>query len=293
MKVKNHITHSHYVLNEFFSTYMSVVGEDIFLNQIHSKQQEWSIHIPSLPEATEYAAAVGTAFDHLVRATTWGLALDNTVAAKVIYNQLLIRNNQWLKDLWKNLKSQWPAHISPPDDTLIAYTVILAYIEDIYRVGGRWRAIDLIKAFQQNLGLNDMVATIPDAVIRDLHNLLDYYQTTQAANWINHEIYENPTFVGSDDVGGADADWIIDQTLWDMKTTKYAYGGLHNDIHQILGYALLDYTDQYHIKQVGLYYARFGTTLQWSVNELLHELSGESYSLEKWRKIFQKFVSNP
>lgn len=73
---------------------------------------------------------MGTAFDYLVRASAWSFVLDNNLAAKVIHTQLLIRDNQWLKELWKNSKSKWPGTV-PPDDTLIAY------IEDTYRVGGK------------------------------------------------------------------------------------------------------------------------------------------------------------
>jgi hypothetical protein len=97
---------------------------------------------------------------------------------------------------------------------------------------------------------------------------------------------KNPIFKDSSDVDGADADWIVDQTLWDMKTTKYPDRSLPSDIKQILGYAFPDYTDRYHIAQEVSYYPRFRPTLQWPVGELLYNLSTEKYSMKNGEKSF-------
>lgn len=260
-----------------------------FIKTVRQKQYAWLIRVSSSPDAAKHAAVVGREFDYLVLATTWGVKIENTVAAIVIHNPLMMRDH-WFNSLWKDLQSQWPVHITLPDETLIKYTVVLAWIEGIYRSGHL--ATGLEEAKQQNLNLTDLVTTIPACVIQDLQNLLDYSQITRGIEWKGRRVEENPDFAGSHDVGGADADWIVDQTLWDMKTTKYPAQSWHNDIKQILVYALLDYADEYHIEQVGLYYPRFGTTLQWPVTELLKELPGEEYSMEKWREIFQNFISN-
>lgn len=289
MSLTNRFTPPHSALHQFFLTYMNVTRTETFLRNCYAQQDTWNIQIQRGPEAVKCAALVGIAFDYLVRATTWGLNIDDTVAAEVIYNPLF-KSGKWLKNLWKNLKFQWAAHTTPPDETLIEYTMIFAWIEAIYRI--RYWVVELQNAQQHNFGLTETIATVPEAGIHDLQNLLNFYRSTQALKWKCHKVKENPKFEGSADVGGADADWIIDQTLWDMKTTKYPCGSLHNNIEQILGYTLLDYKDQYHIEQVGLYYPRFGTTLEWPVKDLLYNLSGKEYSLEKWREMFQKFISN-
>ena len=85
-------------------------------------------------------------------------------------------------------------------------------------------------------------------------------------------------------VGGADADWVIDHTLWDMKTTKNPAKTAETDMKQIIGYALLDIADQHKITNVGLYYPRFAKSLEWSVESLLEELSGQSHPLDWWRE---------
>jgi hypothetical protein len=66
-----------------------------------------------------------------------------------------------------------------------------------------------------------------------------------------------PTFAGSTDIGGADADFVIDGLLLDCKATTTRLGSA--EIGQLAGYLLLDYDDQYRITQVGLYLSRQGT----------------------------------
>jgi len=55
----------------------------------------------------------------------------------------------------------------------------------------------------------------------------------------------NPTFKGSTGIGGADADIIVDKTLIEFKCTAKADGRkLHEGALQLLGYVLLDYSDE-------------------------------------------------
>ena len=70
----------------------------------------------------------------------------------------------------------------------------------------------------------------------------------------------NPTFEGSRDVGGADADLVVNGTLIDIKTTVRPE--IKPDwIRQLLGYVLLDYSVRHQIKAIGLYMARQGYPL--------------------------------
>jgi hypothetical protein len=62
-----------------------------------------------------------------------------------------------------------------------------------------------------------------------------------------------PVFTGSADIGGADADCIIDELLLDCKATVTATRLGNAEINQLAGYLLLDYDDQYGINRVGLY----------------------------------------
>jgi len=102
--------------------------------------------------------------------------------------------------------------------------------------------------------------------------------------------YLNPTFDGSKDIGGADADLVVDGCLIDLKVVTQ----LHMDdyILQLLGYALLDYNDKYKIRDIALYLARHRMMLRWPLEELLSQLSdGEVQPLEDLRRQFKGVLS--
>lgn len=84
----------------------------------------------------------------------------------------------------------------------------------------------------------------------------------------------NPVFAGSRDVGGADADLIVDGCLIDLKTTKQA--SIEAEwLRQIVGYLLLDYEDSYHVQSVGLYLARYGKLCTWPTDLFVQVLTGD------------------
>ena len=103
----------------------------------------------------------------------------------------------------------------------------------------------------------------------------------------------NPTFDGSAYVGGADADVILDSCLIDFKTTvnaKIEGSGLY----QLLGYSLLDFSNQYGIERAGLYLPRQGRFLTWELEDLLQRLSAsEPAPIEQLRSEFRDVVGFP
>jgi hypothetical protein len=84
-----------------------------------------------------------------------------------------------------------------------------------------------------------------------------------------------PTFDGSIDVGGADADLIVDGVLIDFKST--AKCKLTSAIlRQLIGYWLLDYSDRYAVKRVGVFFHRYGALWTMDVAGLLFLCGFES-----------------
>ncbi len=96
----------------------------------------------------------------------------------------------------------------------------------------------------------------------------------------------NPTFAGSIELGGADADLILGNTLIDIKTTKKGKPN-RPQYWQIVGYALADYTDEYSIDRLGFYYARYGALVTWELADLLQRLAGKPISVERVRSDFR------
>lgn len=312
-------------VNQFFSTYLDAERTTMFLKRVRKQQRSWPLRAEPTPDASRQAVVIGTAFDYLVRSVTWGLTLEDTTAAMAVIRETGFQwvdvsdggilldtrtgehydlrdlaklestdprfgRRRWLLERWKEILERWPtASGSHADPQPIALMVLVAWIEGIFRTG-QW-ATALVEGWQKGRNLEDLIADVSPAVIEDLSNLLERYRTSQLPVWVERSVQANPSFRGSRDVGGADADWIVDQTLWDMKTTKNPAPSLASDVKQILGYALLDYDDRYHIERVGLYYPRFSETLAWSVTELLADLSGVSQTLSEWRQKWQDMIS--
>ena len=72
----------------------------------------------------------------------------------------------------------------------------------------------------------------------------------------NNAVHLNPTFPASHLVGGADANMIIGNTLWDIRTTAKKQPLDLDTVVQQIGYWLLDYGDTYKLRQVAWYYSR-------------------------------------
>lgn len=98
----------------------------------------------------------------------------------------------------------------------------------------------------------------------------------------------NPKFDGSPDVGGADADLILDGTLIDFKATIRPETIKRSLLDQLLGYVLLDYTNSYRIEKVGLYFVRQGVLLQWPVDSLMAVMGSPKTPLSTMRQQFRR-----
>jgi hypothetical protein len=159
--------------------------------------------------------------------------------------------------------------LTPADEQVLARSCyVLALFEEIYRSG------------RMDPGLTNGAADLLDiaapAVIEDLCALSWAFYDAGLLPLTAPTVL-NPTFMGSGDVGGADADLIVDGCLIDIKTTVPS--GMRNTLgvttlYQLLGYALLDYEDEFDLHAVGIYLPRQSRLLRWEVAELLPALCG-------------------
>lgn len=104
----------------------------------------------------------------------------------------------------------------------------------------------------------------------------------------------NPTFgKGSLLVGGADADLIIDNTLIDIKSSKNLKLK-RRDLNQIIGYHLLSIIGGINgkktpkIKQIGIYFARYGHIWQMPLSDYYNPKDFEKFADE-----FVKLIKDP
>jgi len=100
----------------------------------------------------------------------------------------------------------------------------------------------------------------------------------------------NPTFDGSLDVGGADADLIVDGCLLEVKTTVDPRALPSKVVYQLLGYVLLDYSNEFVIDSVGFYLARQAILVRWPLGELLTGIVGRRVSLPRLRREFRTLL---
>ena len=141
-------------------------------------------------------------------------------------------------------------------DDLIKSSVILAQMDVFYRSGV------IVPALGQ----------VESGDIQDLCNLISL---------VNPEIFKaketcflNPTFgYGSQLVGGADADLIVDEVLIDVKTTKFL-SFKQEQYNQLIGYYILSklgkVNDSKHvpISKIGIYFSRHGIMHTISTREI-------------------------
>lgn len=102
------------------------------------------------------------------------------------------------------------------------------------------------------------------------------------------------TFDGSADLN-ADADLIAGGVLIDVKASQggspradgtRAAALARADLDQLLGYALMDYSDTYALRTVAIYAARFGHYAAWPLDKLCIQLAGRPVQLVDLRREF-------
>ena len=167
--------------------------------------------------------------------------------------------------------------------TLDRYCVVLSYFEQVFRSSAYLQGPLMQPTVKQSIA--ELLALPQDAWLNDMSEMVslffDRYQPLLSRPHIL-----NPTFAGSLDIGGADADLVVDGCLIDIKTTISPQ--IKADfLYQLAGYLLLDYDDALHINAVAIYLARQGILFAWPVADFLQKLTEEDVSLIKLRREFQ------
>jgi hypothetical protein len=112
-----------------------------------------------------------------------------------------------------------------------------------------------------------VLAVVPDERVRDIARM-SWACYEALHDYFERPIVLNPTFAGSEHVGGADGDLIFDHRLVEMKTTADARLD-QTWLLQLLGYVLLDWNDEYGIDGLGVLLARGAALACWSLDRIL------------------------
>jgi hypothetical protein len=178
------------------------------------------------------------------------------------------------------------------EETLCRLCFVAAYYEDIYRTG-EMRRFSLLAGATPATTLRALVAAVPGYAIEDIRRQLGLAEEPFAPfrRLPPGACVCGPTFPGSRDIGGADADFILGGLLLDCKATIHPRRLGRAEIYQLASYLLLDYDDRYGIDRVGLYLSRQGGLVVWSVADFLQRL-GATRSLAELRARLRKHLTS-
>jgi hypothetical protein len=223
-------------------------------------------------------ALVGTAFDYMFRWTVQRLDAYSLMAMQGAYLA-----DRHLADLYE---------VSAAEPTVgeivqlgndrpemrARCSIALAWFEGIFRGG---RNIEKVKPCYELHNIEHFLDRVPDKESQDVQKLSE----TIKPIWSDRLVFRyvpNPTFLGSLDVGGADADWILGETLYDCKTSRKRQPFDIQHFLQIVGYVLLDYENQYNIQNVGRYFARQQMILEMPINRIFRDVTKSRESLRQY-----------
>jgi len=167
---------------------------------------------------------------------------------------------------------------------------VAAHYEGVYR-RGQFPRHGLLAAAGPRTRLEDLVAAVPTYVVEDLAEQMRLAEPVFAPlrGLPEQQRVCGPVFTGSTDLGGADADFILNGALIDCKATTHPRKLGREEVYQLAGYLLLDYDDRYTIDSLALYLARQGKLITWSAEEFLQRL-GASAPLGQLREQFRSHL---
>ncbi|MCL4553015.1 MAG: hypothetical protein M1305_05625 [Candidatus Marsarchaeota archaeon] len=157
------------------------------------------------------------------------------------------------------------------EEQLIRDCIILAYFEALMRAGLEIHSP--LYDLTSDATLEDLLALPPEDMVADACSLAqDAYEDAQPLLKLPASL--NPTFDGSIDLAGADADFIIGDTLFELKTVSAVVPGkLRDYLFQLLGYTLLDYSDTFSIRRIAIWLPRQRHISAWAIEDFLFPVS--------------------
>jgi hypothetical protein len=161
------------------------------------------------------------------------------------------------------------------EDRVNAHCLVLALFEQCSRAAPRpeFPAVIGMTAALAQKRIDPMLELPRDPWLDDLRQLSWRFIETQY-DLVHRPAVLNPTFAGSFEVGGADADLIVAGELIDLKSSRNPLTKV--DFYEALAYVLLDYENAFQIERLGLYAARRGRLVSWPVSAVLRALSERS-----------------
>ena len=226
-------------------------------------------------------AEVGLAFDHRLRLHSGADPASAVVLSGIDRMAFLGSGHGADADrAWADAMRALVLSVPAGDDCLLArVSVVLAWLDMGFRSGGRWSPAmqGLAARCGAGAGLTwkDCVASVEDACAAEVNDLMRLVRRRHGFLPLRSAVC-GPVFDGSGLVGGADADFILGNTLYEIKTVLRPRDKLPDRLRQLIGYLLLDWNDRYGLETAGFYFARQGEFVSWPAAFLIRETTGDA-----------------
>lgn len=171
----------------------------------------------------------------------------------------------------------------------------LALCVSAYRAGAAWAPLVPDLVHSNDFTVDKMLEQADDAAVAELVALKELAEERLIPK-LTGPLSLGPTFdlskLGPTQCIAAEADLIADGLLIDIKTTLAPRNkaGLRPDVlkadyvYQLLGYALLDYSNQYNIDRLGIFSARYGTLTEWPLERVTSLMSNRKFDFPAARQ---------
>jgi hypothetical protein len=241
-----------------------------------------------VPSKTVAWGLVGAAFDYRIRYFFSITPPDRFVAALGAGHEFRHAYKNLASSLTNLIALNQPCGTLLPlksEEELLRYCYLLAMYESLFRRSG---VNSPLNSLRSDATSSEQLALVPPADLADLM-ALSSGAASALKDHFKSPIIANPTFLGSGDVGGADADLIIDNTLIDIKSTKNK--SLEKiAAYQLVGYVLLDYEDEYEISHLGFYMSRIPALVVWPAEHSVEVMSNGEETIESLRSELRHFL---
>ncbi|MGH3276004.1 MAG: hypothetical protein ACRDNZ_16970, partial [Streptosporangiaceae bacterium] len=182
-----------------------------------------------------------------------------------------------------------PVEGSRVDQELLARGCwVLALATEVFRSAA---AMGPLTRFHGGVTARDLLGLAPPAGLAQLAGFRHVFESTlitrlaaRTGPWTL-----GPVFTGSVLLAGPDGDLIAAGLLLDLKTSAKLTLTI-KDLWQALGYALLDFDDDYGLDSAAIFSARYAYLATWDLAALLSDLAGHQVSLQSVRDEFHKLL---
>lgn len=180
-------------------------------------------------------------------------------------------------------------HLDPKDENVLNNCcLVLGHFESAHRNQLFEFSTSRFARLYGSTNFQDLFTLHDESYIEDLYNLSQIAYEMYQKRLNSERIVLNPTFEGSKDIGGADADLILNNTLIEIKTVLDAKKNPGYMLRQLVGYTLLDYNDKYQLHEIEVFFPRQKSIVRFTINEVIENMTGnDSIDLPSLRNEFR------